>query len=85
MYSAGHTDDLRQALLYISQRYPKARLIGIGFSLGANVIIRYLAEEGEQSRLTAACALGCVSSTHSPPGILAINLCPVTAMESRVE
>ncbi|KAH8117410.1 AB-hydrolase YheT [Phellopilus nigrolimitatus] len=59
LYSAGHTDDLRQALMYISQRYPKAPLLGLAFSLGANVIIRYLAEEGEHSRLRAGCTLGC--------------------------
>lgn len=60
-YSAGHTDDLRQALVYISTRFPKARLIGIGFSLGANVIIRYIAQEGHSSRLRAGCTLGSVS------------------------
>jgi len=58
-YSAGYTDDLRQALFYISQRYPKAPLFGLGFSLGANVIVRYLAEEKEHSRLSAACVLAC--------------------------
>ena len=60
LYSAGHTDDLRQALMYVAQRYPNAPLLGLGFSLGANVIVRYLAEEGERSRLRAGCALGCV-------------------------
>ncbi|KAK0221374.1 Alpha/Beta hydrolase protein [Armillaria fumosa] len=58
-YSAGYTDDLRQALFYISQQYPKAPLFGLGFSLGANVIVRYLAEEKEHSRLSAACVLAC--------------------------
>ncbi|KAG7445503.1 AB-hydrolase YheT [Guyanagaster necrorhizus] len=58
-YSAGYTDDLRQALLYISQLYPKAPLLGLGFSLGANVIVRYLAEEKEHSRLSSACVLAC--------------------------
>ncbi|CAE6422363.1 unnamed protein product [Rhizoctonia solani] len=29
------------------------------FSLGANVLVRYLGEEGEKSRLDAGCALGC--------------------------
>ena len=60
LYSAGHTEDLRQALTFISLKYPKAPLIGVGFSLGANVITRYLGEEGENSRLIAACVLGCV-------------------------
>lgn len=62
LYSAGHTDDIRAALMFISSMYPKAPLLGIGFSLGANVLTRYLAQEGEQSRLTAGCALACVST-----------------------
>jgi hypothetical protein len=59
LYSAGHTEDLRVALLYITHTYPNAPLLGIGFSLGANVLTRYLAEEGKQSRLIAGCALAC--------------------------
>ncbi|KAH9998105.1 hypothetical protein BJV74DRAFT_794787 [Russula compacta] len=40
--------DLRQALLYSSHRYPQAPLLGLGFSLGANVLTRYVAEEGRR-------------------------------------
>ncbi|KAG7096546.1 hypothetical protein E1B28_003969 [Marasmius oreades] len=58
-YSAGFTDDIRTSLMYIQRRYPKAPLLGLGFSLGANVLIRYLAEEQEKSKLIAGCALGC--------------------------
>jgi predicted alpha/beta-fold hydrolase len=61
LYSGGHTDDLRQALFYIAQTFPEAPLLGLGFSLGANVLVKYLAEEGEESRLQSGCALGCVS------------------------
>lgn len=60
-YSSCHTDDLRQALLYISYRYPRAPLLGLGFSLGANIMTRYVAEEGEECRLISVCALSCVS------------------------
>jgi predicted alpha/beta-fold hydrolase len=67
LYSAGHTDDLRQALFYISHRYPEAPLLGLSFSLGANVMTRYVAEEGECSRLKSACVLGCVRV--SPRGL----------------
>ncbi|KAJ7285857.1 Alpha/Beta hydrolase protein [Mycena rebaudengoi] len=59
LYSAGHTGDIRDALIYISAIYPKAPLMGLGFSLGANVLTRYLAEEGENSRLSSGCALAC--------------------------
>jgi len=59
LYSAGHTNDTRQALMYITHRYPKALLLGLGFSLGANVLTRYLGEEGEQSLISSACVLAC--------------------------
>ncbi|KAI9509362.1 AB-hydrolase YheT [Russula earlei] len=59
LYSSCHTDDLRQALLYISHRYPTAPLLGLGFSLGANILTRYVAEEGEDCRFISACALAC--------------------------
>ena len=66
LYSAGHTDDIRTALLYISSRYPDAPLLGIGFSLGANVLTRYLAQDGDRSRISAACVLGCVRASLLP-------------------
>ncbi|KAG5353932.1 hypothetical protein C0989_011420 [Termitomyces sp. Mn162] len=59
LYSAGHTDDLRQAVFYIAHKYPNAPLLGLGFSLGANVLTRYLAEEGSSSRIISGCALAC--------------------------
>ena len=60
LYSAGHTDDTRQALMYISHRYPKALLSAVGFSLGSNLLTRYLGEEGSQTRISSACVLACV-------------------------
>lgn len=59
LYSAGHTEDIRVAMYHLRQAYPKAPLLGLGFSLGANVLTRYLAEEGENSRLAAACVVAC--------------------------
>lgn len=59
LYSAGHTDDTRQALMYIAHRYPNALLLGLGFSLGSNVLTRYLGEEGTQARISSACVLAC--------------------------
>lgn len=47
-------------MYYIKKKFPRAPLLGLGFSLGANVMTRYLAEEGEDSRMAAACAVACV-------------------------
>ncbi|KDR81589.1 hypothetical protein GALMADRAFT_239633 [Galerina marginata CBS 339.88] len=59
LYSAGHTDDTRQAVMYIAHQYPDAPLLGLGFSLGSNVLTRYLGEEGTASRVHSACVLAC--------------------------
>lgn len=60
-YSAAATDDYACGALFVSKLFPKAKLVGLGFSLGANVVTRYLGEEGEKSRLIGGCALACVS------------------------
>jgi len=81
-YGLSHTDDLWQAIYYIAQRYPNTPLLGIGFSLGANILTHYVAEEGESCWLVSACALTCVIAllnsvtflllmySHPSPGIL---------------
>ena len=56
-------------MLYVRTKYPRAPLLGVGFSLGANVVTRYVAEEGDKCRLVSAVALGCVRvryHTHGP-------------------
>ncbi|KAF9514118.1 hypothetical protein BS47DRAFT_1316969 [Hydnum rufescens UP504] len=63
LYSAGHTEDLRSAVLYIADKYPKAPLHGLGFSIGANILTRYLGEEGEGSRLSSGVTLACAWDT----------------------
>ncbi|KAI9486060.1 MAG: Alpha/Beta hydrolase protein [Benjaminiella poitrasii] len=55
MYSGGYTDDLRVAIAYIQKRLPPGTpLVGIGFSLGSNILVKYLGEEGEKTPLKAA-------------------------------
>lgn len=48
------TDDLRAAIDHIHRKIPSSRLFGIGFSLGAGIMLKYLGEEGAKSPLTAA-------------------------------
>lgn len=47
LYHGGWTNDLRCALSFLSHYAPNAPLHGTGFSLGANILARYLGEEGE--------------------------------------
>lgn len=60
LYGGCYLGDLRATLLYIRQQYPDAPLLGIGFSLGANLLLKYVEEEGDQCRLRSATVLGCV-------------------------
>ncbi|KAJ2005953.1 hypothetical protein GGI04_002050 [Coemansia thaxteri] len=54
LYNAHDTNDYRNIVANISQQFPNAPLIGAGFSLGANLLTRYLGEQGSDSPLTAA-------------------------------
>lgn len=49
MYSAAKTDDLRSGLLWILNRWKHTELVLMGFSLGANVVAKYLGEEGDET------------------------------------
>jgi len=53
----GSTDDLRRQLLAIESRRSAAALYGVGVSAGSGLLVRYLGEEAERSRLRAAVAL----------------------------
>lgn len=57
-YSAGTTIDLALSLHYLRHIFPQASLHGIGFSLGASVLSRYLGETGDKSLLSSGIVLG---------------------------
>ncbi len=67
--------DLGLSLHYLHNLFPSSPLHGIGFSLGASVLSRYLGESGSQSLLSSGIALGCPwdlarMSIHLESGIL---------------
>lgn len=53
----GSTADFRRQLQAIEQTRPKAPLYGVGVSAGSALLVRYLGEEKERSRLRAGVAL----------------------------
>jgi len=57
LYNAGSSDDLRPAILWVCHTFPKSTLFGIGFSLGANILTKHIAEESESCPLSGAVAL----------------------------
>lgn len=54
-YHSGATDDLRVVLETLGNGYE--RFEAIGFSLGGNLLLKYLGEEGQASRIQAAVAV----------------------------
>ena len=59
LYSAGTTVDLSTALHYLRHTYPDAPLHGVGFSLGASVLARYMGESAGRCFLSSGVVLGC--------------------------
>ncbi|KAJ1949143.1 hypothetical protein FBU59_001276 [Linderina macrospora] len=57
--NAVNTDDFREVVNSICERFPGALVFGIGFSLGASLLTKYAGEEGESCKLAAAIAISC--------------------------
>ncbi|MFQ5888689.1 MAG: YheT family hydrolase [Gemmatimonadota bacterium] len=58
-YHSGETGDLDHAIGVLANRLPDAEFGILGYSLGGNVLLKYLGERGEEThpRLRAACAV----------------------------
>lgn len=56
-FNAEYTEDVREIVNYIHTEHPKAPLFCVGFSLGANILTKYLGEEGEKCPAIGAVTL----------------------------
>ncbi|KAJ2375566.1 medium-chain fatty acid ethyl ester synthase/esterase 2 [Coemansia sp. RSA 2607] len=56
-FHGGMTQDIREFVEHVARLRPCAPLIGVGFSLGANMLTKYVGEEGEGCRLVAAASV----------------------------
>lgn len=56
LYHSGETEDPRWVLARLKHRFPERRLAAVGISLGGNVLLKLLGEEGGESELAAAAA-----------------------------
>ncbi|MDZ7771167.1 MAG: alpha/beta fold hydrolase [Balneolaceae bacterium] len=56
-YHSGETDDYRTVFEWADRHFPGRRLTAVGFSLGANALLKYLGEEGGETPLYAAAAV----------------------------
>ncbi|KAI5073813.1 hypothetical protein GOP47_0011826 [Adiantum capillus-veneris] len=58
-YNAGWTEDLRRIINHVHQAYPQAPIFAVGTSIGANILVKYLGEEGDSTPLGGAAAICC--------------------------
>jgi len=56
-YNAGYTEDIRETINHLHQQFPNAPLLLAGFSLGANVVSRYVCEEKGHAPIVGALAV----------------------------
>lgn len=56
-YHSGASDDLAEVVSQLRARRPSAPLYAVGYSLGGNVLLKYLGETGSESGLEAAVAV----------------------------
>lgn len=59
LFNARATWDVRQVVHWLRKTFPNRPLYGVGFSLGANIMTNYVAEEGSKCELRAALVLSC--------------------------
>ncbi|XVE64607.1 hypothetical protein DITRI_Ditri07aG0114300 [Diplodiscus trichospermus] len=56
-YSASFLGDTSEVVEHVGARYPEANLYAVGWSLGANILVRYLGQESHSCRLSGAVSL----------------------------
>ncbi len=56
-YHSGETGDIHTLISTLKIRYPDRKLAAVGISLGGNVLLKYLGEQGTASELSVAMAI----------------------------
>ncbi len=64
-YHSGETADLAAVLDYIEGYHPAGAYAAIGYSLGANILLKYLGEQGEVAKIEKAIAVSTPFELHA--------------------
>ncbi|XP_038875981.1 embryogenesis-associated protein EMB8 [Benincasa hispida] len=56
-YSASFLGDMREVVALVTQRYPKANVYAVGWSLGGNILVNYLGQDSLSCPLSGAVSL----------------------------
>eukprot|EP01122_Echinamoeba_exundans_P007178 TRINITY_DN2142_c0_g3_i2.p1 TRINITY_DN2142_c0_g3~~TRINITY_DN2142_c0_g3_i2.p1 ORF type:complete len:239 (-),score=34.61 TRINITY_DN2142_c0_g3_i2:39-755(-) len=77
-YSGAWTQDLREAVRHVQSKRPEQPIVAIGYSLGSNVLLKYMAEEGDSTPLRAGVSISnpydFVKSSDALPGFYSRHL-----------
>ncbi|CAH9124948.1 unnamed protein product [Cuscuta epithymum] len=57
LYSASFLGDIHEVVAHVGNCYPKANLYAVGWSLGANILVRYLGQQSDSCPLCGAVSL----------------------------
>ncbi len=76
-YHSGFTDDINYLITTVSERFKGSQLQAIGFSLGANALLKYLGEAGADTPLARAIAV-------APPLVLHVGADRINQGFSRI-
>jgi predicted alpha/beta-fold hydrolase len=57
-YSAGATSDIHLAILHVHRLRPHAPIYAAGYSVGSNILLKYLGEQGKSTIVRAALSIG---------------------------
>lgn len=63
-YHSGDTCDVEYIIQLLRHREPKVKLAALGYSLGGNVLLKWLGETGDDNPLTAAIAVSVPFELH---------------------
>jgi predicted alpha/beta-fold hydrolase len=56
-YHSGETQDLKEYIQHLVKLYPKTQLFAVGYSIGGNILLKYLGETKENSHIAKAISI----------------------------
>lgn len=56
-YHSGDTADLQEFVSYLQNKEPNTPIIGVGYSMGGNVLLKWMGESGQRNPLVAGIAV----------------------------
>jgi uncharacterized protein len=71
VYHAGRSDDLREVVAWLRRRDGRSPIAAVGFSLGANLVLKLAAEAADEPTGSGSGGLDCVLAANPPIDLVA--------------